>query len=230
MEDLKNILSQKFSYLTEGLQSVVYVSEDQKYILKTFKNLEESREQFSKWGLDPNEITSELITISDISYNLAFDKIREQTALLHLHMDKSEIGIPFIQLGDKEVNPTELNFLIQEKVELVRDRLSQLMSGGQLENAKKVFDDIILFITKLWEKGITEDTFNWDHNYGYGKDGNLVQIDVGTFREGKQYIDEEIKNRKLLDSVSSRWLEEKFPELFPYYREKAEEFYSHYDC
>ncbi len=227
-EQLSGILSQPFTYLAEGLQAFIYTSSDGKYILKTFKNLEQSKDQFKRWGLNPDDITEELIENSVKSYKLAFEKLKEETALEYIHVSNDPLPDQKLILDNKEYIASNMQFLVQEKVELVQDRIKKLVSNGETEKVRKIIEDIMNFISQIWGKGITEDTFNWDHNYGYTLSGKLVQIDVGTFWEGDNYLKEELQAKKLLDSVSQRWLDENFPEFSDFYREKAKELYERF--
>jgi hypothetical protein len=227
-ERLSEILSQPFTYLTEGLQAFIYVSEDGKFILKTFKNLEQSKDQFKSWGLNPDDITGELIENSIKSYELAFDKLREETALVYIHVSSDPLPGQKLLLDNKEFDASDVQFLVQERVELVRDRIKRLMSASEANKVEDIIEQIMTFIGRVWEKGITEDTFNWDHNYGYTVTGKLAQIDVGTFWEGDKYLKEELQAKKLLDSISQRWLDENFPEFSDFYREKAKELYERF--
>lgn len=227
--DMLEILSQPFVYLTEGLQTFVYLSKDKKYILKTLKNLEQSKRQFEEWGLDPKNITNVLIENSEKSYVLAFNKLKSQTALLDVHISDEPLSVKNLVLGNKEYDAQTLQFILQEKVELVRDRLNRLKNENKITECKKVIDDIIELISFIWGKDITEDTFNWDHNYGYTKAGNLAQIDVGTFWIGRESIQNEISKRKLLNSISSKKLGVDFPEIYTYYKKEIEKLYKKFE-
>jgi hypothetical protein len=225
-EELSGILSQPFTYLTEGLQAFIYVSKDGKYVLKTFKDLEQSKDQFKAWGLNPDDITSGLVENSTKSYALAFERLKDETAIMYVHVSNHALPGQKIILDEKEYDASELQFIVQEKVELVKDRIKRLMSRGDMEEVHKIIEDIMNFIAGMWQQGITEDTFNWDHNYGYTAADKLVQIDVGTFWEGDEYLKEEIRGRKLLDNESSKWLAENYPELVEFYKEKVGELYA----
>ncbi len=227
-EKLTEILSQPFIYLTEGLQSFIYKSRDGAYILKTFKNLQQSKDQFKAWGLNPDDITIDLVENSLNSYQLAFDKLKDETALVYIHISNESLLDLKIILDNKEYASSEIQFILQEKVELVRDRMKRMKGSGNVDEIRNILEEIMNFIGRMWEKGITEDTFNWDHNYGYTVSGKLVQIDVGTFWEGDKFIKEEIQAKKLLDSVSSKWLNDNFPELTDFYTAKARHLYARF--
>ncbi|MEO8637541.1 MAG: hypothetical protein ABI430_01415 [Candidatus Taylorbacteria bacterium] len=228
--NIEEILSAPFSYLHEGFQTRAFVSEDGKYVLKTFKTLDEGKQQFIAWGLDPDRVTQELVDNSEKSYKLAFHDFRQETALVYLHLEKSSPSlIEKVTLDGKEYNTRELQFILQEKVELVGDRIKKLIGADDIEGAKRVIDDVMNFIARMWERGVTEDTFNWDHNYGYASSGYIAQIDVGTFWKGEEYLKKEIEAKKLLDSVSSKWLKENGPQLVGHYEQKARELYEEYE-
>jgi hypothetical protein len=222
---IQEILSQKFTPFSEGLQAWAFESFDKKFVLKLFKDMEEAKNQWLKWGKDPSELHQSWIDNGFKSYKLAIEKIPKETALLYVHLNNEPVPIEKIVVGEKEFIASETHFLLQEKVELVCDRIKTFMQNGDIEGAKRVIDEIMEFIASLWKKGITEDTFNFDHNYGYTADGRLAQIDVGSFWEGREHICKNIKERKLLDSASSKWIEETFSELVEYYKNAAMKLY-----
>jgi len=226
--NISKILSQPFTYLTEGLQTFVYISKDGKHVLKTLKNLEQSKEQFKRWGLNPDDITEVLTENSEKSYKLAFERLKKQTALEYVHISGERLSFEQIILDGKEYDSSTLQFILQEKVELVRGRIRSLMNDDNITEAKKVIDDIMKLISYIWKQDITEDTFNWDHNYGYTQSGTLTQIDVGTFWNGRKYLKEEIEKKKLTNSVSAKKLKTDFPKLYVYYQKETERLYNEF--
>ena len=46
---------------------------------------EEGKKQFQKWGMDPNELEQAWFDNAIKSYQLASEKLREETALIFLH-------------------------------------------------------------------------------------------------------------------------------------------------
>ncbi len=226
--DLKTILSQPYTFLGEGVQARAYISADGGFVLKRQKTFEEGKEQFIKWGKQPEELTRDWFEHDSISYQLANDKLREETGLIYFHQAGAESPIKTITLDGQGYVVSETPFLIQEKVELVCDRLKSLDDENRLEKLKTVIDDVIGLISQIWDKGITEDTFNWDHNYGYLRSGELAQIDVGSFWEGEEYIQKAIEKDNLMTLGSAQLLRANYPEVFDYYKERVDSLYKKY--
>ncbi len=116
IENLNEILSQKFSYLNESSRAIVYISEDKKYVLKTFKNAEGIEKQFRSWGMDLGEVywspkpgdalgSAKIMYQNTIeSYKLANEKLREETGLIYLHLCEETLPIDNIQLDKNTLN------------------------------------------------------------------------------------------------------------------------------
>lgn len=227
-KNIQEILSQKFNFLTQGLQTWIWESSDKKYVLKLFKDIQEGKEQFKRWGKDPNELEQAWFDNAIKSYQLAFEQLRRETALIYIHTNNERVPVDKIVLGDKEYNASEHPFLIQEKVELVRDRVTSFMGKNNFKDSKKIIDEVLEFISSIWKRNITEDTFNFDHNYGYTAKDHLVQIDVGSFWEGEGYVCKQLVEKKLLSSDSAQWIEERFPELAVYYKQEVGKLYKNF--
>lgn len=227
--NLGAILSQPFTFLGEGLQVRVYLSEDNLYVLKLSKTFQEAQQQFEKWGKDPNEITLEWFNHDSESYKLSSDKLQTETALLYVHLPNESAPTDSILLDGVITDTISSQFILQEKVELVRDRIKKLMDQELITEAQKVINDVLSLITQIWDKGITEDTFNFDHNYGYTNEKELVQVDIGSFWEGSSYIKKELVEKKLLKCDSFEWLKDKHPSLEKYYLDSVNNLYTKYE-
>jgi hypothetical protein len=93
----KEILKQPFYYLARGGQSFVFVSEDQKYVIKFFKN---SPNAFVPLKKIPHKKISKLIR--DIEgYLLAFERIPEESGLIFLKLDTENAFDQTVNLVDK---------------------------------------------------------------------------------------------------------------------------------
>ena len=226
---MKILLSQPFTYLSEGLQVRVYLGADGKTVLKSLKTHEEQKEQFRKWGKNPDELTQGWFNHAQTSYTMAFEKLQPETGLMYVHLSNEPLPVEKINLDGKYYIASESQFILQQKVELVCERIKRLMGKNDIEGSRKVIDDVVGLVTKIWNKNITEDTFNFDHNYGYLDSDNLVQIDVGSFWEGKEYIHKEVRRKNLLTMDSAKWLQENFPQLTDYYKQKVGLLYKNFE-
>ena len=103
IEFVQKILNQKFTYLNESSRAYVYISEDDNYVVKTFKDSVGIEKQFSSWGMDLGKVpwspkpgdalgSAEIMFDNTIdSYQLAYNKLREETRLIYIHTDKTNV-------------------------------------------------------------------------------------------------------------------------------------------
>ena len=222
---IRAILSEPFSKLSEGLQAKVFINPSGTVVLKLFKNFEESVQQFLAWGKDPAELTREWHAHGFDSCRLAYSRIREKTGLLYLHLDGEDLPLRKTVIDGNTCDLHDRQFLLQESAELVRDRIVTLMQHRQVHKAYGVLDDVVSYIDTLWSMNITEDTFNFDHNYGYTRSGTLIQFDVGSFYEGRDYVEHQVRKRLLLSMSSYAWLVKDFPLLADHLKSSAEQLF-----
>lgn len=224
MYDLKN--DRFYNWWREGLQAMTYLDEDWTKVLKVFKTYEESKTQLRKWGKSEDEMSKEWYLHGFDSNLLAYEKLPEETWVLYYHDWASDIWPIVIdgQLKSSFWTP----FILQKKVLLVCEKITEYLDLEDLTAAKKVVDDVFILIEQIRDKGITEDTFNYDHNYGYDENGNMLQIDIGSFWEGKDKIQKEIHDKKMFNNSTSNRLKERSEELYSYHMSKTKILYSSY--
>ena len=233
-EQINKILSMPFSYLAEGTRTYAYVSADDKIVIKLFKSPTEIKTAFFSLGIDlgkvswspkPNDSlgSAEIMHRNTLkSYQLAFDKLQEDTALIYIHSSETENLINNIRINGSNFNPNTTQFLLQHKAFLFGEKLVQLMSAGKTQEAKIEIDKLLDFIISLWKRGITEDTFNFYDNYGFF--GNkIIQIDAGEFHQGFDCVKKEIFQKKIIKKESYQWLNLKYPDLASYLKDKVYE-------
>ena len=110
-------LQQRFFLQNQGGQSYVFFSEDGQYALKFFKEmprpwLTKASYQQKKWGKLSRTLTG---------YQLAFDHLTEETALLSLHLKPTSTPL-FATLVDRlhiehTIDLSSVYFVIQKRVE-----------------------------------------------------------------------------------------------------------------
>lgn len=208
----------------EWLQAIAYKDKDEELVLKLFKTLEQSYSQLDKRWKERDHMTKERYENWFKSYEIAYKKLQDETWLIYYHDWKKDIWE--ITIDWKKRNSLNEKFLIQKKVVLVCEKIDFLLKTNNLSKAKEVIDDVFNLIQKIRDKSITEDTFNYDHNYWYDKEWNMIQIDVWSFWEWKEYIKREVKEKKMLNNHTSDWLKKKSIELYNYHVRKCEKLYS----
>lgn len=202
--EISQILNQKFHYLGSGGQFWVFVSDDDRYVLKFFKTKKATKRQ------------------RDLeSCKLAFNSFKEETGLLYLHLNKSECNLKTLLedklhiehcllLDDKE-------FILQKKALLAYEHLSKLMKEGKIDEAKEAISQICQLIIKRCKKGIFDEDPRLHCNCGF-IDNKAILIDFGRLKADPKRASPEIyqKDLRKVTAKFKRWLEVHYPELVSY--------------
>ncbi|MFI5334293.1 MAG: hypothetical protein ACHQT8_03895, partial [Chlamydiales bacterium] len=191
--EVKIALDKKYHYFGCGGQSYIFFSDDEKSVLKVFKQekfqlpfwmrvfhipvlLERYREK-KIWG------RKDKLSRDFTSYKVAFDELQEETGLVYVHLNKSDHLHKKITLIDRlnishQVDLDTLDFVIQKRGELVYERITRLMQEGKQHEAKNAISQIIHLIVTRCQKGYHDRDPNIRTNCGFIED-RAVKIDVG---------------------------------------------------
>ncbi|MFA5250611.1 MAG: hypothetical protein WC371_04325 [Parachlamydiales bacterium] len=206
LEGLEKIFKQPFSYLGKGRQAFVFLSADGKYVVKFFNFHHFYYPGQISYPFLKDKTGRLKLTFS--SYGLAFDRLREETGLLGLHLrqdgrfqKKLQVKGPLGQSFVIDLGRTY--FVVQKKVEPLKSCFFRLKGQGQLEAGIEAFLQTVL--TRL-QKGIVDQDLDGVKNYGF-LDGRAVNFDAGrfSFQElSQEALAKELgrSSRKLL-----RWLQ-----------------------
>lgn len=220
---IKEILSENFFYLGKGSQFYVFESEDGKYVLKFFRMnrykpirlpaqlpLPSFLEVIQTLRLNKKEMGLSSLHQSCL---LAEQKLREETGLVYLHINKTLSDAQTV-VHDPLRRPHSLAidhypFLIQKKAEPALSYLSHLLEQGKRKEAEMALADLSALIARRCQKGIKDDDPEIYKNAGF-LEGRALFIDVGQFSEDsslksptKQLAEVEKTTRKLRDWLSS---------------------------
>jgi hypothetical protein len=181
------ILSQKFTMLGKGEQVFAFESEDGKYVLKLFKmhRLMPSRTDY----LCPYFAQKRVRKLNRVftGYKTAYEDFREESGLVWIHLAKTNHLHQTITLFDEngkkyQIDADKTEFVIQEKAELIFDRIARLYKeGGSLE-AEKAIASFYAFIQHRTDKGLMDRDKSVAYNYGFIGD-RPIQIDLGSFHK-----------------------------------------------
>ena len=192
-EELDQIFSQPFRYLESGGQSFAFISADERYVLKLFKqylfvprsllfciplpsSLHERRERMqNKLRLK----TSQAYT----GYELAYAKAREETGLLCIHLKEHPQFNYEVELTDKlgihhRIRLNHTAFVLQHKAEPLLIRLQTLSKQELTSSIQQTLD--LLHI--LAEKGLIDQDRGLHRNIGF-IDNQAILFDVGQLIE-----------------------------------------------
>ncbi len=211
LPEIEDIPATTFRYLGKGGQSYIFVSEDDRYVLKLFRS---SRLNILKLLPFEKQIDKQenLIRKTLESYSIADRYLKEETGLIGVHLTQKG-KLPPLKIIDKlgiahPLNPNDYPFVIQEKAVLVKERISQLMNAGNLLGAKQALSNLFSLIEERKAKGIGDADANVTKNFGFCGD-RAIQIDGGRF-SFSPCLNEKLQ--KSLDELL-RWINENYPQL-----------------
>lgn len=227
-ENVQKLLAQPFHFLGSGVQSYAFLGEDGETVLKIFK-------PFHMWP--PNHILKQLPLpsgtknkiVSDRnrrveaifqSAKIAYENLKEKTALVYLHLNTTKEKFTPITLYDKlgikhTASLDQSAFALQKKAELMLPYFKEHPDEG-----KQIIGQLFELIILRCKKGIANSDPVFHKNFGLSE-GKVVEIDIGSFSFNpflqKTHL---IKKEILYETLTLKTvLEEQFPELLEYYNE-----------
>lgn len=237
-DEANNALSQTYRYWAKGHQAYVFISEDEKYVLKFLK--------FQRIRVDPwlanlpypsfmNSWVQEKVDHKNNklmelfkSWKIAFENLKDETALLMVHLNKTDHLNQQIKIVDPigishSLNLDDAVFLLQKKADLMCPQIQQWMSSNKKEDAQKMISSMLALYISEYQRGLGENDQHILRNMAI-LDDKPVHIDLGRFVK-----DEHLKNPKVYRNelvyklLKFRiWLQTNFPELADYLTKELE--------
>ena len=219
LQEISALLDQPYYLLGSGGECFAFVSQDHKFVIKFYKlNLGRFmylRHGLMKVDHreDAGTISNHWLTqvplppILDIarkrilgmrehrlkrlfnSTMLAYENLREETALLYAHLNQTEhFNKPLILIDSMgirhQIDPNTTKFVVQRKAEPLLDRLQHLMQEGKIEKAKISIDSFLDLIVQRCKKGFADRDI-YMRNFGFVAD-KAMEIDIGPFVKDSQ--------------------------------------------
>lgn len=234
------ILDQPFHYLARGFQCYVFESADHKHVLKFLRHQR----------LRPPLVLDFLPKVGPIQRwyarkmkqsqkrqeyllrSLKFSKecAADETAILFVHINKTKEELPVITISDKcgtryEVPLDNVEFLLQRKALGLKPTIEMLMAAGKVEEAKRRIDQVFLHLAACAKKGIfdADGALIRKNNLGF-LDDRAIYIDGGKLTH-RSSLAKKVYFKKDLHRLEPlyKWLQERFPQLAVYFRQKQRE-------
>ncbi len=225
---IKKILNQEFNYLGSGAQCYAFLSADGKYVLKFFKIKHLVPKQWLKMIPLPglaryrfNKIDKRISRHQQLfsSYKMAYTQLREETGLTFIHLNKSKNLHIRTKLYDRFrncyiANLDEYEFIVQEKAQLVKDKVTFLMQKGKKQEAVFALSCLLNQVVNQCKKGFVDQDSGVSHNYGFVGD-RVIHFDVGRIlqddraKEPSHYQHEVLRVGKKLEE----WIRLQYPIL-----------------
>lgn len=231
--EVENALSQSYHYLGGGGQCFSFVSGDEKYVIKFFKQkafatpvwmdhfalpflINWMREKkIGKKGAKRNRAFK--------AFKLSFDFLSAESGLLYVHLNQTQHlqkTLSFLDDSGNEhlLNLDELEFVVQKKADLAYHVLDQLIQNNDIVGAKQAIDQLLSLNIKLYQKGFRNRDPNFRNNWGFiGARGML--IDVGRIMYCQEISDPKVYKGEILQMNSKFrfYLSNKHPELVSHF-------------
>jgi hypothetical protein len=239
----ENILNQPFSYLGKGEQTYVFVSADQRYVLKCFKfkHIKPSLflEGISKTSLFKTykerawaRLRRKLDALFS-GYQLAYERMREESGLLFLQMHPTHMSKEITvkdKLGlQRTLDLGEVVFVVQKKGETLHALLNRLLEAGDMEAAKIYLQKIFAMYRQEYAKGLYDRDHNLLHNVGFAEEMPF-HLDMGGLAYDQRITQADIADQHLARAKMfiAQWLRayhpQSAPELIAFMQSKVCEF------
>jgi hypothetical protein len=191
------IFSQPFFYLAKGHQSYVFISEDQKYILKFYRFPSHLRpmpwlnhpftKHFSKRRKDIEEYNLNKFTFTLNSFKLAKEYLPKETGTLALHLNKTSTLKKKVTIVDQlkhhySIDLDSTLFVVQKKAQMIYPILQEALLEKKFHKAKEVLYSLIQLAKSAHAKGIVNRDAIVEKNFGW-MDGRAIFLDIGRFEQ-----------------------------------------------
>ncbi len=238
MARINDLLEQPFTFLGSGGWCHAFLGQDQKTVIKFFRHSHLYPQSilrdfsFKKLLLKSppdNHLPYYFHPFNFTSCTLMYTKLKEQSGIQYIHINKTEGVHPTATLYDNigirytiDLNQTE--FIVQERAELIFPHIQKLVNKKDIAGAKKAINDMLECILTIYKHGIRDADRALRNNFGYVGD-RPVTIDLSswvpdeTMKVPGNYKKEiVIKTRTL-----SHWLNKYHPELYNHLENRLSE-------
>ena len=231
-DEAKAALAQPFRYLGRGHQCYAFASADGAYVIK-IPRFDRYRIPFwlrtlplSKFKKRREEDLAFRERFLLNSFQLSFDELRDQTALLAMHLaetaDDGRVLTILDRFGQRYLLPLHKTaFVLQRKKDILMRTFQDALDAKQTQRATQMLTSFIDVIAERANKGILNKDPSFLRNFGY--DGTRsFQIDIGSFyrKEGLDVSQAAEKSiRETLAPVRD-WLEKRSPEMLVVFDQK----------
>ncbi len=227
---LDQILEQPFFYLAKGAHCYAFISQDKNYVIKLHRYPSHMRPlpwlthpfayRFSKRRKQIKEYNLTQYAYMMDNYKTSFEELKEETATLLVHINRTDYLNKKVHLVDKtgnhySVSLDKITFILQRKAELIYPTLERLLKQGLEQNAKEVICQILQLIAHTAQKGFINNDPILYRNYGLLPD-RAIYIDLGDLVKEKQINAAATQLSKITGSLRA-WLELHYPQLLDYY-------------
>lgn len=221
-EIAQSVLSQRFTYFSKGCQSYVFISNDQKYVLKFIKY-----QRFcTKPWLDALSFIPALDSYRAARMDYKLDKLRKllvgwqtsyndlpkETGVVWVHLNEGQGPSREIEIVDKlgrshRIDLRDYQALLQVKADMLCNTLECLVNDNRIDQAKELVDHTLAMILGIYHKGYADNDHALMQNTGV-LNGSPMPIDVGQLEKDPGASQPNIYKQALFNKTYrfKRWL------------------------
>jgi hypothetical protein len=224
MREVETRLDQPFHYLGIGEQSVAFLGQDKKTVLKFFKHPVLWRQLLQILPL-PARLQKLVRNFHPEpafkSCLIAYQELQDETGVLMVHLNKTDGRWGSVCLSDPlgiqhRIDLDKTEFVVQEYGELLFTRLDREMKLGHVKEAADLTQALIDSVQSYCRKGIRIDNPAIRRNIGF-RDGKVLLLDIGSFYRSEEEPQREMRS---VTSRLGRWIRKHHPALFPIFTEQ----------
>jgi len=236
-EKAKEILKQPFSFLGYGHQTYVFVSQDQKYVLKFFMkdylqrawylNIIPPIAPFKRFVIYSGKSKQYRMERLLNGYAVAYHLNRENSGLFYLHYGSEQPLNCLVCLVNKlgvthYLNSDDFIFAIQERVVTTREELIKLLREKNIVRAKKRIHQLFDLCLSEYQHALLDHDHNLVDNTGFIGE-KAIRHDLGKLVKDERILSSQAYSEDLRKIAWERidpWIGSHFPE---YRKEIAQE-------
>lgn len=228
-KDIRAALEEPYYFLGSGGQSYAFISADGNYVIKFFKQhhmripswinkvplpalFEPMRSDLCKQRLDRRKTFF-------TSCILAYERLREQTGLLYLHLNQTTYFPKKLVIHDNigiahQIDLDQTQFALQKRADMAFPTLASTIKCGKIEEAKEQIDSLLNLILSRCEAGVADGDPIIKRNMAFI--GNrAVEIDLGSYFLDESLQDPVAARRVLFFETLKlrRWVKKRHPNL-----------------
>ena len=237
--ELEQAMNQSYTYLGKGCQSYVFLSQDGQYVIKFFKY---QRFRLLPWlAYSPSlpavvqyrqeklEKKWEKLDGFIKSWKMAFENLKDETALIYVHLNKTKHLNTQLVIFDKigsshSLNLDQMEFCIQRKADMLCDVLMHFKEQNNIDGAKLLVTNLLNLVISEYHRGFADNDHALMQNTGVAQ-GIPIHIDIGQFVENEKVRDSSVYHQELFTKTYKFkfWLGENYPELAIFLENQLEE-------
>lgn len=212
---LKERFSQHFFYFGSGKNHHAYLSRDGKTLLKFFKQ--------NNWDINWPVKTRRKLDRAFASCKLAYEKLKIETGMLCLHLNKTEQMYGNVALEDNlgfshNVDLDAVQFAAQEYAKPMFSKIDREVKNGNLTHMERGICASLDCIGSIYQKGISLSVPPKRKNFAFIDDHAIV-FDIDCFVIKNSPSQKELRTTT---KYFRRWIKKYHPDIYLFYNKELD--------